>query len=149
MGRAAAGAEDGAGAGAETGSVVVAPGDVRGTVLVPERGSGSCCGLDGSDGPDMNCAACGLPVARRIDDCSLWQAVRFEPGAVRRRQVADVVLLPWATLVREGAATPPLHRLATWGGGARRPSGGPGRRSGTQPVPRPSPTCWRLRKGAR
>ncbi|MFB7361324.1 hypothetical protein [Streptomyces hydrogenans] len=117
--RPAAGGEDGSGyeAGAETGSVVVAPGDVRGAVLVPERESGACCGLDGSDGPNMNCAACGLPVGRRIDDCSLWQKVRLEPGTVRRRQVADVVLRSWATLRRErdGAATPPLHRLATWG----------------------------------
>ncbi|WP_408645206.1 hypothetical protein [Streptomyces sp. KL110A] len=111
--RPGAGAEFGDGA--ETGSVVVAPGDVRGTVLVPERESGSCCGLDGSDGPNMNCAACGRPVARRVDDCSLWQMVRLEPGAVCRRQVADVVLRSWATLMREWAATPPLHQLAAWG----------------------------------
>ncbi len=35
------------GEGAETGSVVVAPGDVRGTVLVPERESESCWRLRG------------------------------------------------------------------------------------------------------
>ncbi|MGJ5755820.1 hypothetical protein [Streptomyces puniciscabiei] len=45
--------------------------DSRGTPLIPERRGGACWGLDGADGPNLVCAACGLPVAGRIDDCSL------------------------------------------------------------------------------
>ncbi|MFF9571463.1 hypothetical protein [Streptomyces sp. NPDC014685] len=53
-------------------------------MLLPEKRGGACGGLDGSDGPHMICAVCGLPVASRIDDCSPWQAVRLAPDAVRR-----------------------------------------------------------------
>ncbi|SDW33566.1 hypothetical protein SAMN05421504_101298 [Amycolatopsis xylanica] len=66
------------------GKIVLAPGDAVGTVLIPERHSGYCCGLDGGDGPNLACAGCGRPVGTRIDDCSLWQAVWLEPDAVRR-----------------------------------------------------------------
>ncbi|MEU6341389.1 hypothetical protein ABZ883_10640 [Streptomyces sp. NPDC046977] len=99
------------------GSIVVAPGDARGTVLIPERAGGYCCGLDGADGPNMACEACDLPVASRIDDCSLWQAVWFAPDAVRRLAVdgADPVPLTWAALVEEGKSTPPFEPIATWG----------------------------------
>ncbi|MEU3268864.1 hypothetical protein [Streptomyces bacillaris] len=76
------------------GSVVLAPGDVRGTRLLPERAAGSCCGLDGAEGPNMACATCGLPVASRIDDCSLWQAVWLAPGAVRPVLVDDTAAPP-------------------------------------------------------
>ncbi|MGI5353209.1 hypothetical protein ACQEU8_34260 [Streptomyces sp. CA-250714] len=91
------------------GAVVVAPGDTRGTVPIPERCDGYCIGLDGRDGPNLACAQCGQPVATRIDDCSLWQAVRLAPDAVRRR-AADVPARPiadWAALVAEGRSTPP------------------------------------------
>ncbi|MGW0735196.1 hypothetical protein [Streptomyces sp. NPDC002851] len=67
------------------GAVVVAPGDTRGTVLIPERCGGYCRGLDGRDGPNLACAQCGQAVATRIDDCSYWQAVWLEPHAVRGR----------------------------------------------------------------
>ncbi|MGV9849862.1 hypothetical protein ACWDWU_13955 [Streptomyces sp. NPDC003442] len=65
------------------GAIVIAPGDARGTVLIPDRCGGYCCGLDGRDGPNLACAQCGLPVAARVDDCSLWQSVWFAPNAVR------------------------------------------------------------------
>lgn len=65
------------------GAVVLAPGDVRGAVLVTEWCAGYCCGLDGSAGPNLACAGCGRAVGCRIDDCSLWQSVRLEAGAVR------------------------------------------------------------------
>jgi hypothetical protein len=65
------------------GAIVLAPGDTRGTVLVPERYAGHCCGWDGGAGPNLACERCGREVATRVDDCSLWQAVWFEPGAVR------------------------------------------------------------------
>ncbi|WP_327434476.1 hypothetical protein [Streptomyces sp. NBC_01236] len=99
------------------GAIVIAPGDTRGTLLIPEKGGGYCCGLDGADGPNMACEACGLPVASRIDDCSLWQAVWLAPNAVRRRPVddTDAALLSWAELMAEGKGTPPFEPIATWG----------------------------------
>lgn len=99
------------------GAIVMAPGDARGTVLIPEKGGGSCCGLDGADGPNMACEACGLPVASRIDDCSLWQAVWLAPDAVRRLPVdgADAAPLSWAELLAEGKGTSPFEPIATWG----------------------------------
>ncbi len=85
---------------AAPGAIAIAPGDTRGTVLIAEKGSGHCCGLDGADGPNMACEACGLLVASRIDDCSLWQAVWFVPNAVRRHPIADAASgtgpLSWA-----------------------------------------------------
>ncbi|GAA0441708.1 hypothetical protein ABZ951_02780 [Streptomyces sp. NPDC046215] len=98
------------------GAIVIAPGDARGTVLIPEKGGGYCCGLDGADGPNMACAACGLPVASRIDDCSLWQAVWLAPDAVRRRPVngADAAPLSWAELMAEGKSTPPFAPISGW-----------------------------------
>ncbi|MEU9417384.1 hypothetical protein [Streptomyces sp. NPDC048272] len=100
------------------GAIVIAPGDARNTVLVPEgRGGGYCCGLDGADGPNVACAECALPVASRIDDCSLWQALWLAPNAVRRLAVdgADAVPSSWAQLLAEGKATPPFEPLAGWG----------------------------------
>ncbi|MFF3625366.1 hypothetical protein [Streptomyces sp. NPDC002467] len=98
-------------------AVVIAPGDTRGTVLIPEKRGGACCGFDGSDGPNMACLACGLLVASRVDDCSLWQAVRLAPDAVRRLPVegADAGLLTWAELLAEGAGVPPSEPIARWG----------------------------------
>ncbi|WP_405816601.1 hypothetical protein OG241_18500 [Streptomyces sp. NBC_01390] len=99
------------------GSIVIAPGDARGTLLIPDRAAGCCCGVDGADGPNMACEACGLPVASRIDDCSLWQAVRLAPDAVRRLIVGDPDPAPlsWAELVKEGRSTPLFEPIATWG----------------------------------
>ncbi|MBL3671498.1 hypothetical protein JL475_37595 [Streptomyces sp. M2CJ-2] len=99
------------------GTIVVAPGDIRGTVLVPEEGSGYCCGLDWGDGPNLACEACGLPVASRIDDCSLWQAVWLAPDAVHRLPVdgTDAAMLSWAELLEEGKGTPPMEPITRWG----------------------------------
>ncbi|MET8586161.1 hypothetical protein ABZX39_35630 [Streptomyces collinus] len=98
------------------GTVVIAPGDTRGTVLIPEKADGYCCGLDWGDGPNMACEACGLPVANRIDDCSLWQAVWLAPDAVRRLPVdnAPTATLSWAELLTEGKSTPPFEPITTW-----------------------------------
>ncbi|WP_190190729.1 hypothetical protein [Streptomyces minutiscleroticus] len=100
-----------------SGAVVIAPGDTRGAVLIPEKRGGACCGFDGGDGPNMACAACGLPVASRIDDCSLWQAVWLAPDAVRRLPVegADAGPLSWADLLTEGDGVPPSEPIAPWG----------------------------------
>ncbi|MDT0452453.1 hypothetical protein RM609_25675 [Streptomyces sp. DSM 40473] len=101
---------------AAPGEIVVAPGDTRGTVLIPERCEGYCCGLTGADGPNLACERCGRPVATRIDDCSLWQAVWFTPDAVRRLPVDGPV--PWASgweaLARGPQGVPPLSRSGAW-----------------------------------
>ncbi|MEW1724916.1 hypothetical protein [Streptomyces sp. NPDC093109] len=99
------------------GAVVIAPGDVRGTLLIPEKGGGYCCGLDGADGPNMACETCGLAVASRIDDCSLWQAVWLDPDAVRRLAVDGTYVAPlsWAELMAEGKRTPLYEPITTWG----------------------------------
>ncbi|MEU2157610.1 hypothetical protein ABZ532_21800 [Streptomyces sp. NPDC019396] len=100
------------------GASVIAPGDIRGTRLIPEKRGGACCGLDGADGPNMACEACDLPVATRIDDCSLWQAVRLSPDAVHRIPADGVHTAPlsWAELAENGEKTPPFEPIATWGG---------------------------------
>ncbi|MFI0896605.1 hypothetical protein [Streptomyces sp. NPDC020983] len=99
------------------GAVAVAPGDVRGTVLTPDRRGGACCGLAGGDGPNMTCGACGLPVATRIDDCSLWQAVWLDPAAVHRLPSDGDGPEPpsWEHLVTHSAGTPPYEPLVRWG----------------------------------
>ncbi|MGW6737448.1 hypothetical protein [Streptomyces sp. NPDC055013] len=100
------------------GAIVIAPGDIRGTRLIPEKRGGSCCGLDGADGPNMACEACDLPVATRVDDCSLWQAVRLSSNGVRRILVEGVHAEPysWAELVERGESRPPFEAIGTWGG---------------------------------
>lgn len=100
------------------GAIVIAPGDARGTRLVPEKRGGACCGVDGADGTNMTCLTCGSGVATRIDDCSLWQAVWLAPGAVRRRLVGEAESTPlsWEELLEVGNATPPFEPIGTWGG---------------------------------
>ncbi|MFG2140894.1 hypothetical protein [Streptomyces sp. NPDC048650] len=96
------------------GAIVVAPGDTRGTALIPERCDGYCCGLDGSSGPNLACEQCGQPVATRVDDCSLWQAVWFARDAVRGLSTdkpadwADC----WDAQGRQGA--PPVDPSGAW-----------------------------------
>ncbi|GAA5040328.1 hypothetical protein [Streptomyces siamensis] len=98
------------------GAMVVAPGDTRGTVLIPERCDGYCLGLDGRDGPNLACVECGCAVATRIDDCGYWQAVWFDPRAVRRvpsdgagRRASD-----WEALAREREPVPPIEPPGVW-----------------------------------
>ena len=100
------------------GASVIAPGDIRGTRLIPEKRGSACCGLDGADGPNMACARCDLPVATRVDDCSLWQAVRLGPDTVHRVPVDGAPAAPasWAELVHAGEPTSPFEPVATWGG---------------------------------
>lgn len=97
------------------GAVVIAPGDAHGTILLPERAGGYCCGLDWGDGPNLACARCGEGVATRIDDCSLWQAVWLEPNAVRRLDADEPAPpTPWETLVREREGLPPVDPSGAW-----------------------------------
>lgn len=87
-------------------------------MLVPHEAGGYCCGLDWGDGPNMACEACGLPVASRIDDCSLWQAVWLAPDAVHRLPVddtdSDTAILSWEELLDEEVATPPMEPISRW-----------------------------------
>jgi hypothetical protein len=98
------------------GTVVVAPGDVRGTVFMPERSGGVCCGLDGRDGPNLACAQCGRPVATRIDDCSLWQAVWLDPRAVHRvsGDTAPRRVVSWEALREQRPGIPPVEPTGMW-----------------------------------
>ncbi|WP_101788085.1 hypothetical protein [Nonomuraea indica] len=90
----------------------IAPGDVRGTVFVPERLGGCCCGWDGRYGPNLACAECGCPVATRVDDCGFWQVVWLEPEAVRPVAVDGPVqrVTDWAEL----PTTPPVDPRGFW-----------------------------------
>lgn len=98
------------------GAIVVAPGDTRGTVLIPDRCEGNCMGVDGSVGPNLACVRCDQPVATRIDDCSLWQAVWLCPHAVRRLPADDPVrqTLDWDTLARTREYIPPIESPGYW-----------------------------------
>ncbi|MEV0394158.1 hypothetical protein [Polymorphospora rubra] len=97
------------------GAVVVAPGDVRGTVLIPGPADGNCCGLDGQDGPNLACERCRRPVATRVDDCSLWQAVWLNPDAVHRIDDASPhLVVSWETLRAERPGIPPVEPNGWW-----------------------------------
>ncbi|MFE4825891.1 hypothetical protein [Streptomyces sp. NPDC056672] len=111
------------------GAIVVAPGDTHGTVLLPERCDGCCMGVDGRDGPNLACVRCGRPVATRIDDCSLWQAVRLAPESVRRLPAVPAEDPAGRTVGREAPAdrtagreapveewrgTPPIEPPGRW-----------------------------------
>ncbi|MFE2867205.1 hypothetical protein [Embleya sp. NPDC059259] len=98
------------------GAIAIAPGDTRGTALIPERCDGYCMGLDGRAGPNLACLRCGRPVATRIDDCTYWQAVWLDRDAVRRLPVDGPADRPidWATLAAERAGTPPVDPRGWW-----------------------------------
>lgn len=97
-------------------AIVVAPGDVRGAVVIPERCDGYCCGLDGRDGPNLACEQCGRAVATRIDDCSLWQAVWLDPRAVRRLHHDDPprLIIDWEMLREQRPGVPPTAPAGDW-----------------------------------
>lgn len=101
---------------ARPGAIVIAPGDGRGTVLIPEEAGGYCCGLAWTDGPNMACERCGLAVAVRVDDCSLWQAVWFPPEGVRRVAHDGPAHEPdaWAELSAKGHAVSPYAPMTRW-----------------------------------
>ncbi|GAA2588162.1 hypothetical protein GCM10010435_78160 [Winogradskya consettensis] len=97
------------------GSVVIAPGDVRGTALIGGRDDGYCLGLTGGvDGPNLGCEQCGRPVATRIDDCSYWQAVWLDPGAVVAREDGADPVDDWADLRGLRPGTPPVEQQGHW-----------------------------------
>ncbi|MFH8726796.1 hypothetical protein [Streptomyces termitum] len=89
--------------------IVLSPGDTRGTRLLPERSGDSCLGVVGGDAPNLVCAACGLGVGSREDDCGVWNTVRYEPHAVVRRPLG--LPAPPPEPVRP---TPPLDPDGGW-----------------------------------
>ncbi|WP_345702083.1 hypothetical protein [Kitasatospora terrestris] len=99
-----------------TGTVVLAPGDVGGVVLVPQWCGEGCLGVGGADRPNLACAECGLPVGSRIDDCGQWQAVRLDPRAVRRLPGAPSEPAPagWEEITGEDRALPPVEPRGWW-----------------------------------
>ncbi|GAA2808091.1 hypothetical protein [Crossiella cryophila] len=94
----------------EPGAIILAPGDTRGMVLIPDRLGGDCMGLAGNDGPNLACERCGQPVATRIDDCEYWQEARLTPSAVRQLPIAGPADRPtgWTELVAASEPFPPI-----------------------------------------
>ncbi|MEU5659959.1 hypothetical protein ABZ802_30690 [Streptomyces sp. NPDC047737] len=93
-------------------TVLLAPGDMRGTRLIVERAGGYCRGIDGRDGPNLACVVCELPVGTRMDDCGCWQVVRLVPQAVVRLPgPPEQPVLEWAELLASGAL---WHRLSEY-----------------------------------
>ncbi|SFR26093.1 hypothetical protein SAMN04488564_109244 [Lentzea waywayandensis] len=100
---------------AGSGQILLAPGDVRGMVWIPEQFDGYCCGLDAHAVPNLACE-CGQQVATRVDDCSLWQVVMLRAGAVRPagdpEPVADWEAFDWSQALRDDTDLWWHHRLA-------------------------------------
>ncbi|GAA1571684.1 hypothetical protein GCM10009827_112000 [Dactylosporangium maewongense] len=98
------------------GQVLLAPGDVRGVFIDPALvGDSACCGLDGSE-PNMVCVTCGTPVATRIDDCGLWQAVWLEPLTthVIEEGPGPHPVLDWRDLIDQRPGIPPSEPDGGW-----------------------------------
>ncbi|GIE85574.1 hypothetical protein [Actinoplanes regularis] len=98
------------------GRVLLAPGDVRNAVIDPALvGDFGCCGLVGGE-PNMVCVTCGTPVATRIDDCGLRQAVWLDP--LTTRVIEDgpgpYPVLDWAELVDQRPGVPPSEPDGGW-----------------------------------
>ncbi|MGW7262301.1 hypothetical protein [Streptomyces sp. NPDC054842] len=96
--------------------IVIAPGDSRSMVLIPEKCEGYCRGVDGRAGPNLACEGCGRAVATRMDDCGMWQAVWLEPDAVVRRP-SGLPARPspdWDDLERTEHRVPPVEADGSW-----------------------------------
>ncbi|WP_245769423.1 hypothetical protein [Streptomyces indicus] len=96
--------------------IVIAPGDSRSMVLIPEKCEGYCRGVDGRDGPNLACEGCGDPVATRMDDCGMWQMVWLEPESVVRRSAGPPSGPPpdWSDLERPEHRVPPVESDGSW-----------------------------------
>jgi hypothetical protein len=99
-----------------SGRVLLSPGDVRGAVIDPAlAGDFACCGLDSSE-PNMVCVTCGTPVATRIDDCGLRQAVWLDP--VTTHVIEDGPgphpVLDWTDLIDQRPGIPPSEPDGCW-----------------------------------
>ncbi|MFF9178656.1 hypothetical protein [Streptomyces sp. NPDC014793] len=66
-----------------TGVFVLNPADISKVARHPDRGRlNGCCGLDGLDGPNLVCDACGTEVATQQSDCWSQQLIALVPDAV-------------------------------------------------------------------
>ncbi|GHH33393.1 hypothetical protein [Lentzea cavernae] len=88
-------------------AVLLSPGDARGMVWDPGLfDKTSCCGISGGELPNLRCE-CGRLVATRVDDCSLWQVVELETGAVRpvgeQEPAAGWEAFDWEDALLDGA----------------------------------------------
>jgi len=98
------------------GQVLLVPGDVRGVVVDPALvGDSACCGLDGGE-PNMVCVTCGTPVAIRIDDCGLRQAIWLDPRSTRviEEGPGPHPLLDWADLIDQRPGIPLSEPSGGW-----------------------------------
>jgi hypothetical protein len=98
------------------GQVLLAPGDVHGAVIDPTLvGDSACCGLDGGES-NMVCVGCGTPVAIRIDDCGLRQAIWLDPltTCVIEDGPGPHPVLDWADLIEQRPGIPPSEPGGGW-----------------------------------
>jgi hypothetical protein len=99
-----------------SGQVLITPGDVRGAVIDPALvGESACCGLSGGE-PNMVCVACRTPVATRIDDCGLRQAVWLDLQATPMIGYGPGPhpLLRWTDLIEQRPGIPPSEPDGNW-----------------------------------
>lgn len=96
--------------------IVIAPGDSRSMVLIPEKCEGYCRGVDGRAGPNLACEGCGRAVATRMDDCGMWQTVWLEPDSVVRRPSGLPAGPPpdWDDLECTEHRVPPVEPDGSW-----------------------------------
>jgi hypothetical protein len=98
------------------GHVLLVPGDVRNAVIDPGLVSDTaCCGIDGGE-PNMVCTGCGTPVATRIDDCGVRQAVWLDPRATHVIDDGPGPHPPlgWAELLDQRPGVPPTEPDGEW-----------------------------------
>jgi hypothetical protein len=96
------------------GRFVVAPGDTRGLAFTGAEPDGYCLGLTGSNGPNLSCAGCGNAVGFRVDDCGYWQAVWFDPRAVRATGPDDTPVADWPAMLATRPALDPIGADGDW-----------------------------------
>ncbi|GAA3215932.1 hypothetical protein ACFO1B_14920 [Dactylosporangium siamense] len=94
--------------------VVIAPGDLRGTVFRQDLAGEGCLGVGGGSGPNLVCERCGRVVATRIDDCGRWQAVWLDPAAVLHIAGPARPQLTWEELRTRRAGVDLLEQNGSW-----------------------------------
>lgn len=98
------------------GQVLLGPGDVCGAVIASALvGDSGCCGLGGGE-PNMVCVTCGTPVAIRIDDCGLRQAIWLDPLTIRVIEdgPGPHPVLGWGDLIDQRPGVPPSEPGGGW-----------------------------------
>jgi hypothetical protein len=81
--------EDGTYFQGRAGSYIVHPDDIVHARLTTDfRRRNGCCGLDGVDGPNLQCETCGVYVATKMTDCWMPHCVIFESTATQAQEDA-------------------------------------------------------------